>query len=94
MIATAAMCALALALAMLLVRLFVGPTLHDRAMATRAVIAHAGLLCAAAAALTGSRVGAELALALYLCSVVTAVATLKFFRARTFQPPIAQKVES
>ena len=59
------------ALALLtLVRLLVGPTLYDRALAAKALIVQGALICAAGAVITGDTVGVDVALALVLGALV------------------------
>jgi multicomponent Na+:H+ antiporter subunit F len=77
-----------------LARLVIGPTLHDRAVAARAVMVQVAVLAAGVAALTGTRAGVDVAFALYLGAVILSIATLKFFRARAFQPPLTMKAQS
>jgi len=77
-----------LALALTLARLFLGPTLHDRALAARAAMLKAALLCAAVAVAFAASAWLDAAFAILLCGLVTSVAVLKFFRARSFQPPL------
>jgi len=93
MIALAAIVGVLLALCAPLVRVFAGPTLYDRAFAAKTVLTHAALLAACVAALTSTRAGADVAIALYLGTAVIGVAILKFFRTRAFQPPLAPRVE-
>ncbi|MBX3509998.1 MAG: hypothetical protein KF700_02285 [Hyphomonadaceae bacterium] len=76
-----------------LVRLFAGPTLHDRALAANGVCMSAALACAAMSAATKQAPWAEAAFALVLAGVVLNVAVLKFFRMRSFQPPLARPQE-
>lgn len=78
----------ALALALTLLRLFAGPTLHDRALAARSGVLKVVLLCAAIAVVVGQTAWIDAAFAVLLGSLVTAAAVLKFFRARSFQPPL------
>ncbi len=91
MIALAAIAGVLLALLASLVRVFAGPTLYDRAFAAKSVLTHAALLAAGAAVLVGARAGVDVAIALYLGAAIIAVAILKFFRTRAFQPPLAPR---
>jgi multicomponent Na+:H+ antiporter subunit F len=79
-----------LVLGLTLVRLFGGPTLYDRVLAANAVAAKVVLVIAAVAAATGEAALVDVALALALASFVVNAAVLKFFRARTFQAPLAR----
>ncbi|MBN8606821.1 MAG: hypothetical protein J0L81_07875 [Caulobacterales bacterium] len=90
LVAAIGLCALAL---LMLVRLFVGPTLYDRALAAKALLAQGALLCAAAAVIGGDTRGVDVALALVLGALVLSVAVLKFFRAHSFQTPLARAGE-
>lgn len=75
---------LCIALVASLIRLAIGPTLYDRALAARLIVAQAALLCVAAAP-----AGFDVAIALLLGGCVLSVAVLKFFQTRTFQTPLA-----
>jgi len=90
MIAMFTAAGLLLALALTLVRLFGGPTLYDRVLAVNAVATKVVLIVAAIAAATGQAELLDVALALALASFVVNTAVLKFFRARTFQAPLAR----
>jgi multisubunit Na+/H+ antiporter MnhF subunit len=83
----------ALLLALTLLRLHVGPTLHDRALAAGSAITKAALVCAALAAAAGRTDFVDAAFALMLGGFVLNAAVLKFFRAGTFQTPMAQAKE-
>ncbi len=89
MIAIAAFVGVGAALALTLVRLFIGPTLHDRALAAQGGLIKVAVLCAAIAVMTGSAQGVEVAFALVLAAFVPTAAILKFFRARSFQAVMA-----
>jgi len=77
-----------------LVRLFIGPTLYDRALAARLIIGQSALLCVAATFAAPATVGVEVALGLLLAGSVLLVAVLKFFQTRTFQTPLSQTLLS
>jgi len=85
--------AVALVLALTLLRLHIGPTLYDRALAAYSVITKAALICAALAAADGRAAFVEAAFALVLGGFVLSVAVLKVFRAGTFQTPMARGEE-
>jgi multisubunit Na+/H+ antiporter MnhF subunit len=88
MIALAAFVGVALVLVAPLIRLFAGPTLHDRALAAKNVVVHAVVLIACVAALLESPSIADVAIALYLGAVVLSLAIVKFFRTRAYQAPL------
>ena len=89
MIAVIALCGVLVAGALTALRLFSGPTLYDRALAATSLTLKAALICAALAVIFDAGAGADAALALVLTVFVLGVATLKFFRARTFQAPMS-----
>lgn len=89
MIALAAAAGVAIALALSLMRLFGGPTLYDRTLAANAVLAKAGIVCAAVAVAASQSAWLDAAFALVFAGLVINIAILKFFRARTFQAPLA-----
>lgn len=88
MIALAAALGAMVAAALALPRLFLGPTLYDRALSANMIAVMAALICASGA--TALRRGEliDVALALLFGACVLNVAVFKFFRARTFQPPL------
>ena len=90
MIAMAAAIGVLLALLLSLLRMFAGPTLYDRALAANAVAVKAALICAALAVATRNEAGIDAAFALAFGVFVTSAAVLKFFRARSFQAPLAR----
>jgi multicomponent Na+:H+ antiporter subunit F len=90
MIALFAAAGALIALALTLVRLFGGPTLYDRVLAANAISAKVVLVIAAIAAAVGQAELVDVAFALALASFVVNAAVLKFFRARTFQAPLAR----
>lgn len=88
MIALAAAVAAAAILLVSLARLFVGPTLSDRALAASAVAIKSALACAAAATVAGRSEWIDVAFALVIGAIVLNVAMLKVFRLRGFQAPM------
>lgn len=90
MIALLVAVVLTLLFALALVRMFAGPTLYDRALAVNGVISKAALICAALAVALGQGAAADAAIVLVLGAFVLNVAALKFFRAKTFQAPLAR----
>jgi multicomponent Na+:H+ antiporter subunit F len=91
MIAVVAAAGLVLALLLGLVRLFIGPTLYDRALAVKTLIIRAALVCGAMAVAAGESLWVDVALALALAGLVLMMAVTKVFRARTFQAPLARE---
>jgi multisubunit Na+/H+ antiporter MnhF subunit len=89
LIAVIALCGVAAAAALTALRLFSGPTLYDRALAAISVALKAALICAALAVVLDEGAAADTAIALAFAVLVLGVATLKFFRARTFQAPMS-----
>jgi len=82
--------ALAFALMLSLPRLFAGPTLYDRLLAANAVGAKAVLIAAALGVLLNRSGLIDAAITLALALFAMNVATLKYFRSRTFQTPLAR----
>ncbi|MGE0046041.1 MAG: cation:proton antiporter [Hyphomonadaceae bacterium] len=78
------------ALALILLRGFLGPTLHDRMLAAHAFAMRAALLIAIAAVAFGARAWIDAAIALLFAEFVVVAAALKFLRYRTLQAPLAQ----
>ena len=91
MIALIAAAAIALTIALALVRLCWGPTLYDRALAANSIALRAALACAALAVAFGRADWINASFALTLGALVVNAAVLKFFRARSFQPPMARE---
>ena len=94
MIAIVAAIGVAAMLALSLVRLFAGPTLYDRALIAISIVVKGALLCAAVSVALGRSEGVDVALVLMLATFALGAATLKFFRARTFQAPMAREEAS
>lgn len=90
MIALVAAAIVVVALALCLPRLFGGPTLYDRVLGANTVVQKAALACAALAVAAGRSDWVDVAFALVLGAFVFNVAVLKFFRVRSFQPPLAR----
>lgn len=91
MIALFAAAGAAFVVCLALVRLASGPTLYDRALAANSVALRAGLACAALAVAFDNSQWIDVAIALTLGALVVTAAVLKFFRARSFQPPLARE---
>lgn len=94
MIAIAAAIGVGVALLLTIPRLFSGPSLYDRALAGSAIMVQAALICAVLAAQLRRAEIIDVALALLLCVLVANAAALKFFRSRSFQPPMARSGEN
>lgn len=94
MIALGAAAGAGVALLLALLRLFAGPTLHDRALAVYGVMQRAALACAALAVAAGRTDWLDAALALLFAAFVLNAAMLKAARARTFQAPLARSEEA
>jgi multisubunit Na+/H+ antiporter MnhF subunit len=93
MIALVGAAGVALFLALTLLRLHGGPTLYDRALAASSVVTKGALICAALAASAGRAEFVDAAITLALGGFVLNAAVLKFFRAGTFQLPMARAGE-
>jgi multicomponent Na+:H+ antiporter subunit F len=74
-----------------LARLFVGPTLYDRALASSGLAVKASLACALLATAAAKPHWIDAALALLAAGFVANAAAMKFFRFRSFQPPITRE---
>jgi multicomponent Na+:H+ antiporter subunit F len=94
MIALATCAALGVSIALVLARLFAGPTLYDRMLAALSLIGKAALICAALSVLLGAPQFADAALALAFASLILAASGMKFFQTRTFQAPVGRGARS
>lgn len=90
MIAFAIAAFAAAALGLCLVRIFIGPTLHDRLLALNASLVKAALIIAALAVASGNAAYVDTALAAVMIGLVLSVAALKLVRTKSFQPPLAR----
>lgn len=81
------------ALVLTLARLLAGPTLYDRALAAKLILIECVLICAGAAVLFGDATLVDVAIGLSFGALVLAIVTLKFFRARSLQPPLIRTEE-
>lgn len=72
-------------------RIFAGPTLYDRALVVTSVMVKAALVCAALAVAARQASWIDVSFALVLGALVLNAAVFKFFRARTFQAPLARR---
>ncbi|HWA00127.1 MAG TPA: hypothetical protein VG841_07405 [Caulobacterales bacterium] len=77
-------------LALCLVRLFAGPTLYDRMLGANAAALKIAVICAALAVLAVRAEWLDTALAIVVSTFLLNAVALKFFRARTFQAPLAR----
>jgi multicomponent Na+:H+ antiporter subunit F len=92
--AIAAAAGAALALFSCLIRLAGGPTLYDRTLALNGVVMKVTVIAAAAGVLAARAAWVDVALAFVLALLVINVAVVKFFRTRTFQPPLARQEDA
>lgn len=90
MIAAVVAICLALLMMLALVRLFIGPTLYDRALAATLACVLASVACAAVAVAGSEAAWTDAAFAIALSGLVLNVAALKFFRTRTMQAPLVR----
>lgn len=81
----AAALALFVSITLLLIRLFIGPTLYDRVLAVNSVGTKIVVLLALVGFLMGRPDFLDIALLYALINFVTTIAILKFFRYRSFQ---------
>ncbi len=93
MIALAACIAAMATLALIIVRLLIGPTLQDRVLALNAVALTCAAICAAMASVARDGAWVDAAFALVIAAYVVDVAVLKFFRQNSFQAPLAHPQE-
>jgi multicomponent Na+:H+ antiporter subunit F len=88
-IASFAASGLALLTALFMVRLFIGPTLHDRLLAAQCVAVNACLLIAALATAAKRPDWVDAAIAMALGAFVVLAAGCKFLRYRSFQTALS-----
>ncbi|MFC6196441.1 monovalent cation/H+ antiporter complex subunit F [Ponticaulis profundi] len=86
--------ALFVAIALLLIRLFVGPSLYDRVLALNSVGTKILILLALVGFLMGRPDFLDIALLYALINFVSTIAILKFFRYRSFQVPLIRVPDS
>lgn len=79
---TAATIAIFIAMVLVLIRLFAGPTLYDRVLAVNSFGTHTVLLIGVVGFLTGRPDFLDIALLYALINFVGTIAVLKFFRYR------------
>jgi len=90
MIALATALALSFAACTAMIRVLIGPTLHDRSMGAHAFLLCMALWIAALAALDHRADWADVALAVAFGDLVLAFALFKAFRARSLQPALTR----
>ena len=81
---------MALAMALMLARLFAGPSLYDRVLAANSFGTKTVLLLLIFSLLTGRSDGVDIALLYALINFIATVAILKFFRYRSLEIALAQ----
>jgi len=82
--------AMALAMAIMLARLFAGPSLYDRVLAANSFGTKTVLLLLIFSLLVGRADGVDIALLYALINFVATIAILKFFRYRSLEIALAQ----
>ncbi|HAQ35976.1 MAG: cation:proton antiporter [Maricaulis sp.] len=85
----AALC-MAGAMALMLARLFVGPTLYDRVLAANSFGTKTVLLLLIFSLMVGRSDGVDIALLYALINFIATIAILKFFRYRSLEIALAQ----
>ncbi|MFT6460820.1 monovalent cation/H+ antiporter complex subunit F [Maricaulis maris] len=80
----------AVAMAIMLARLFAGPTLYDRVLAANSFGTKTVLFLLVFAALVGRQDAIDIALLYALINFVATIAILKFFRYRSLEIALAQ----
>ena len=91
MIALAAAAGAALVVVLALVRLVLGPTHYDRALAAKSVAVRGALAAGAISVAAAQTAWIDAALAMLLGGLVLMAAAAKVFRARTFQAPLVRE---
>jgi multicomponent Na+:H+ antiporter subunit F len=89
MIAAGAALLILLTMALVSVRLFAGPTIHDRLLALHAFLLAAALLGAAYAAAARQPEWLDFSIVLVLMDLPVVIVSLKFLRYRTLHTPLA-----
>ncbi|MEE2567364.1 monovalent cation/H+ antiporter complex subunit F [Hyphobacterium marinum] len=85
----AALC-MSVAMALMLARLFAGPSLYDRVLAANSFGTKTVLLLLIFSLLTGRPDGVDIALLYALINFIATIAILKFFRYRSLEIALAQ----
>lgn len=86
----AAALSMAGAMALMLARLFVGPTLYDRVLAANSFGTKTVLLLLIFSLMVGRSDGVDIALLYALINFIATIAILKFFRYRSLEIALAQ----
>jgi multicomponent Na+:H+ antiporter subunit F len=81
---------MAVAMAIMLARLFIGPTLYDRVLAANSFGTKTVLFLLVFSALVGRQDAIDIALLYSLINFVATIAILKFFRYRSLEIALAQ----
>jgi len=81
---------MAVAMAIMLARLFIGPTLYDRVLAANSFGTKTVLFLLVFSALVGRQDAIDIALLYALINFVATIAILKFFRYRSLEISLAQ----
>ena len=79
------------AMAIMLARLFAGPTLYDRVLAANSFGTKTVLFLLVFAAIVDRQDAIDIALLYALINFVATIAILKFFRYRSFQVPLVRR---
>lgn len=80
----------AIGMALILARLFVGPTLYDRVLAVNAFGTKTVLFLAVFALMVGEPAAIDIALLYALINFIATIAILKFFRYRSLEVALSQ----
>lgn len=91
---TAALIAVLVAMALLLVRVLVGPTIYDRILAVNSFGTKTVLVIGLLGFVMGRPDFLDIAMIYTLINFVATIAILKFFRYRSFQVPLTRRGES
>ena len=89
----AALIAILIGMVLLLVRALMGPTLYDRILAVNAFGTKTVLVIGLLGYVMGRPDVLDIAMIYTLINFVTTIAILKFFRYRSFQVPLARRVD-
>ncbi|XBQ15312.1 MAG: monovalent cation/H+ antiporter complex subunit F [Oceanicaulis sp.] len=81
---------LAVGMALILARLFVGPTLYDRVLAVNAFGTKTVLFLVVFALMAGETAAIDIALLYALVNFIATIAILKFFRYRSLEVALSQ----
>jgi len=90
MIALIAAIGASAALVLVAARLLAGPTLYDRVLAANVLCVKTCVICAAASVAAGRADWIDVCIALAFALLTVNIAAAKFFRAKSFQPPMTR----